>query len=148
MVTSEFSSFDRTAERLDVLAVDARGSLTVVELKRSAVGTAAELQALRYAAYCSTLSLQAVAEMLAEYESARTGTPISPEEAGRRIRAFVNDPDFVELDNRPRIILGAEEFPPRDHGDGDLAARVRARHQLRPAPAVSGRGRLRSTPPC
>ena len=112
VVTSEFSNFDRTAERLDVLAVDTRGSLTVVELKRSAVGTAAELQALRYAAYCSTLSLQAVAEMLAEYESARTGTPLSPEEAGRRIRAFVNDPEFVELDDRPRIILGAEEFPP------------------------------------
>ncbi len=43
VITSEFSGFEKTAERLDVLALNRRGVLTVVELKRSAVGTAAEL---------------------------------------------------------------------------------------------------------
>ena len=41
VITSEYAGFDKTAERLDVLALDRQGALTVVELKRSAVGTAA-----------------------------------------------------------------------------------------------------------
>jgi hypothetical protein len=112
VITSEFSGFDRTAERLDVLALDKRGVLTVVELKRSAVGTAAELQALRYAAYCSTLSFGDVVELLAVFESRRTGAAVSVADAERRIRAFVDEPDFAVITDKPRIILSAEEFPP------------------------------------
>lgn len=112
VITSEFSEFDRTSERLDVLALDRRGVLTIVELKRSAVGTAAELQALRYAAYCSTMSLRDISELLAKYESKRTGLEVISTEAERRIKEFVNEPDFTELTNKPRVILGAEEFSP------------------------------------
>src|SRR5687768_10004154 len=77
VITSEFSGFDKTAERLDVLAIDKRGVLTVVELKRSAIGTAAELQALRYAAYCSTMSFKDLTELFASYEGRRTQTETS-----------------------------------------------------------------------
>lgn len=112
IITSEFSGFDRTAERLDVLALDKRGVLTVVELKRSAVGTTAELQALRYAAYCSTMSFNDLSELLAVYESRRTQTEISAADAERRIRAFVNEPDFTAVTDKPRVIIGAEEFSP------------------------------------
>lgn len=111
IVTTEFAGFDRASERLDVLAVDIRGKLVVVELKRSAVGTHAELQALRYAAYCSTLTLEDLAELHAEHLT-RQGSPgITRDEALERIRAFVSDPTFTVLDDRPRIILAAEEFP-------------------------------------
>jgi hypothetical protein len=79
VVTSEFNQFDRTAERLDVLMLDRAGTLVVVELKRSAVGTAAELQALRYAAYCSTLSFDDLVEM---YAARRTGTTSPPDTPG------------------------------------------------------------------
>lgn len=112
VITSEYAGFDRTAERLDVLAMDREGVLTVIELKRSAVGTAAELQALRYAAYCSTLRLADVAEMLAQYATRRSGLTVTPAEADARIRAFVGDPEFTEFGDRPRIILGAEAFSP------------------------------------
>jgi len=112
VITSEFSGFDKTAERLDVLALDRRGVMTVVELKRSAVGTAAELQALRYAAYCSTMSFFDLCELFTAYESRRTKVAITVGEAEQRIRAFVNEPDFSALTDRPRIILGAEEFSP------------------------------------
>jgi hypothetical protein len=112
ILTSEFSGFDKTAERLDVLALDKRGILTIVELKRSAVGTAAELQALRYAAYCSTMSLGDLADLLASYESRRTQAEVSPSDAEQKIKAFVSDPDFTALTDKPRIILGAEEFSP------------------------------------
>lgn len=112
VITSEFSGFDRTAERLDILALDKRGVLTIVELKRSAVGTAAELQALRYAAYCSTMSLKDINEVFTAFEFRRTGSAISAADAERRIRAFVDEPDFVAITDKPRIILGAEGFSP------------------------------------
>lgn len=111
VLTTEFSGFDRASERLDVLALDTRGKLVVIELKRSAVGTHAELQALRYAAYCSTLTLEDVAELHAEYIARQDAPGISPTEALERIRAFVSDPTFTGLDDRPRIIIAAEEFP-------------------------------------
>ncbi|HYW09916.1 MAG TPA: endonuclease NucS domain-containing protein, partial [Longimicrobium sp.] len=111
VITSEFSGFDRTSERLDILAIDTRGKLVIVELKRSAVGTHAELQALRYAAYCSNLSLTDVAEIYADYLRKR-GEDLSHDDAVARIRGFVEEPGFEGPDNKPRLILAAEEFPP------------------------------------
>jgi hypothetical protein len=113
VITSEFDQFDRTSERLDALMIDRQGKLVVVELKRSAVGTAAELQALRYAAYCSTLALDDVAEMYAAFHGKRQKREISRAEARSEILSFVADPSFEELDNKPRIILGAEQYPPQ-----------------------------------
>lgn len=112
VVTSEFNQFDRTAERLDVLMLDRTGKLVVVELKRSAVGTAAELQGLRYAAYCSALSFDDVVEMYAAFHASRDKRELSREEARAEILDFIAAPDFEELDDKPRIILAAEEFPP------------------------------------
>jgi hypothetical protein len=37
---------------------------------------------------------------------------VSAADAERRIRAFVDEPDFAVITGQPRIILGAEEFPP------------------------------------
>jgi hypothetical protein len=111
IVTDEYARFDRTRERLDVLAIDKLGKLVVVELKRSAVGSHADLQVIRYAAYCSTLRLHDVAEIHAEFR-ARRGQAIDPEEARQAILSYVGTPEFSELDNKPRMILGAEEFPP------------------------------------
>lgn len=111
VITSEFDGFDRTSERLDVLMLDRDGKLVVVELKRSAIGTAADLQALRYAAYCSTLSLEDTIELYAAFHGRRAGREISRDEARKAIVEFVDDPEFEELDNKPRIILAAEEFP-------------------------------------
>jgi hypothetical protein len=112
VVATEFDRFDRTSERLDVLAIDRKGKLVLVELKRTAVGTAAELQALRYAAYCSTFSLEDVAELFARYRARRHSEELSTDEARERIVGFVDNPEFRALDDKPRIILAAQEFPP------------------------------------
>lgn len=111
VVTSEFSGFDRTSERLDVLALDRNGRLVVVELKRTATGTTAELQALRYAAYCSTLELDDVAEMRLAYLRRREQSAAA-EDVREEIEAFVDAPEFEELDDKPRIILAADDFGP------------------------------------
>jgi len=112
VVATEFDRFDKTSERLDVLALDQQGKLVVVELKRSAVRTTADMQALRYAAFCSTMSLDDIVELYTAYVRNREGTDLSVEEAKERILDFVSDPEFEELDNQPRIILAAEEFSP------------------------------------
>lgn len=105
VVSSEFAHFDRTSERIDVLAVDRAGKLVVIELKRSAVGTHADLQAIRYAAYCSTFSLDDVAELYVAHVRARDQRVLSLSEAAEEIREFVKTPDFEEFDDKPRIIL-------------------------------------------
>lgn len=112
VVTSEFAHFDRTSERIDILAVDRSGKLVVVELKRSAVGSHADLQALRYAAYCSTFTLQDVSELYASHVTMHDFRSLSVSEATEEIRAFVSAPDFEGFDAKPRIILAAEQFPP------------------------------------
>jgi hypothetical protein len=112
VVTSEFDQFDRTSERLDALMLDRRGKLVVVELKRSAVGTMADLQALRYAAYCSTLSLDDVVDLYLRFRLTRSRSELTREEAQAEIDGFLDEPPLEEVDNKPRIILAAEEFPP------------------------------------
>jgi hypothetical protein len=111
IVTAEFDRFDRTSERLDLLAVDRRGKLVVIELKRTAVGSKADLQALRYAAYCSTLGIEDIAELHAAHLKHRTHQDLSAPEARDAIMEFLGNPDFDEFDDQPRIILAAEEFP-------------------------------------
>lgn len=112
VVTSEFAHFDRTSERIDVLAVDRKGKLVVIELKRSAVGTHADLQGIRYAAYCSTFTLEDVADLYSVHVRTREARDLSVAEAAEEIRGFINAPDFEEFDDKPRIILAAEQFPP------------------------------------
>ncbi len=57
-ITTEYDGFDRTSKRLDILAVDKVGKLVVVELKRDIADAFVDLQALHYAAYSSTLTLE------------------------------------------------------------------------------------------
>ena len=51
LIGKEFSGFDRTSERLDLLAVDSDGRLVVIELKRDDTGADAHWQAIKYASY-------------------------------------------------------------------------------------------------
>ncbi len=111
VITSEYEGFDQTQERLDVLAIDKQGKLVVVELKTDDSGPTVELQAIKYAAYCSTLRISDVVEMLRDFEENR-GAELGAEEAEERIRAFVDNEEFEDLDSVPRIILAAKRFRP------------------------------------
>ena len=68
IIGKEFSDFDRTSERLDLLAVDADGKLVVIELKRDNSGTDAHWQAIKYASYLHRASAEDIVRMLAAYE--------------------------------------------------------------------------------
>ena len=108
IVTSEFDKFEKTQKRLDLLALDADGKLVIVELKRDAAGTLADLQAIRYAASCSMLLPDHVIAMRAKYAS------VSIDFAKQQILEFLRrsgeSADFSKLDNKPRIVIAAGGF--------------------------------------
>src|SRR5688572_4004413 len=82
VISSEFYRFDKSSKRLDVLALDEDGTLVVVELKLDIAGSHADLQAIRYAAFCSTMTMSDAVEELA------TTRKVSKEAAENLIRQF------------------------------------------------------------
>src|SRR3954447_25980363 len=80
VITTQFAGFDKTKERSDILALDRAGRLVVIELKRDTSGSRQDLQALRYAAYCATLSVDDLVELYASRQAKR-GKSLSKEEA-------------------------------------------------------------------
>jgi len=77
ILTSEYDQFDKTNERLNLLAIDKNGDLVVIELKRDDGGKYVDLQSLKYAAYCSTLDLDDVSEIYSHYLSSN-GQTVNP----------------------------------------------------------------------
>ena len=56
VLAEEFGEWEGSSRRIDLLALDTRANLVVVELKRDQDGAHMELQALRYAAMVSTMT--------------------------------------------------------------------------------------------
>lgn len=71
LITTEFNRWElkqeKVADRLDVLFLDSDGHPLVAELKRGEAADTTELQALKYAAYCSSLTSDELAEEFAAY---------------------------------------------------------------------------------
>jgi hypothetical protein len=101
IITSEFDRFDKSSRRLDVLALDTSGVLVIVELKLDLAGSLADQQAIRYAAFCSTMTIRQVVEQFSRYHK------LSETEATSQIRDFMAVDELPELGNKPRIILAA-----------------------------------------
>ena len=69
IVSSEYDKFDKTNERVDLLAIDKDGNLVVIELKRDDSGKNVDLQAIKYAAYCSTMKLDDICNLYTQYKN-------------------------------------------------------------------------------
>ena len=111
IITTEYDQFDKTKERLDLLCFDRQGKLVVVELKRDESGKNVELQAIKYAAYCSTLLMKDVVNLRKKHLEIN-GKKVSEEEVKNELFAFVENQDFEKLDDKPRIILVSKNFRP------------------------------------
>ena len=113
IVSTEFDRFEGSKDRLDLLAVDRAGNLVVVELKRNALDSYADLQALRYAAMISAMTVETLLPHFRDYLVKKLKSPDTTEEQAReQIVEFVDSETFVEFSNRPRVILCAENFSP------------------------------------
>ena len=106
IIGKEFSGFDRTSERLDLLAVDSDGKLVVIELKRDDTGADAHWQAIKYASYFRHTAADDIVGMLANYGD------ISETEAKNRLLQHLQADDFAMLNNDQRIILASHRFAP------------------------------------
>ncbi len=67
IIDKEYSGFDRTDERLDLLAVDSDGKLVIIELKREDTGTDAHWQAIKYASYFQRAAAEDIVGLAAKY---------------------------------------------------------------------------------
>ena len=106
IIGKEFSGFDKTDERLDLLALDADGKLVVIELKRDDTGADAHWQAIKYASYLQRASVEDIVRMLADYGK------LSEEDATSRLLQHLNADDLNALNNDQRIILASHRFAP------------------------------------
>lgn len=106
IVAKEFSGFDRTSERPDLLAVDSQGVLVVIELKRDDSGADAYWQAIKYTSYLRHADAEAIIGMLADYAD------ISQEDAEDRLVKHLDADDLETLNREQRIILASHRFAP------------------------------------
>ena len=112
VIASQLTGFDKTRDRPDLLALDDSGKLVVVEIKRDESGSGQDLQALRYAAYASTLQADQVIELFRSYRSKEHGETLSTEQARTRLEHFAaaDSLDALDEDEQPRVILVAGDF--------------------------------------
>ena len=106
IIGKEFSGFDLTNERLDLLAVDSNGKLVVIELKRDDTGADAHWQAIKYASYLRRATTDKIIELLADYAA------VSQEDAANQLLQHLDADDFNDLNNDQRIILASHRFAP------------------------------------
>lgn len=109
IIQKEFSGFDDTKERLDLLALDKKGNLVVIENKLDDTGRDVVWQSLKYASYCSSLTSQGIEDIFDDYlQKYGNGA-----RANQLLVDFFEDEDYKEklnLGNSQRIIMVAAEF--------------------------------------
>ncbi len=110
IIQKEFSGFDKTQERLDLLALDKQGSLVVIENKLDDSGRDVVWQSLKYASYCSGLSVANIKAIYQDYLNA-----VSPgSNAEENISDFLEVQDFEDAALNKgvtqRIIMIAANF--------------------------------------
>jgi hypothetical protein len=67
IISEEFSNWEDSRRRIDLLGVNTSGALVVIELKRDADGGHMELQALRYAAMVTALTFDQAVDIYQDY---------------------------------------------------------------------------------
>lgn len=109
IIQKEFSGFNDTNERLDLLALDKSGNLVIIENKLDDSGRDVTWQILKYASYCSTLSKEQIKDIYQNYLE-KIGVE---DKAADKLTEFYNQ-DYEEIvinkGNSQRLILVAANF--------------------------------------
>ncbi len=67
IIQKEFDGFSDTRERLDLLALDQKGNIVVIENKLDDTGKDVVWQSLKYASYCSSLGKEEIRGIFQDY---------------------------------------------------------------------------------
>lgn len=110
VIAEEFSAWDRSARRIDLLCVDRNARLVVVELKRTSDSEVVDLQALRYAAMVSRMTFDEAVDAYRAYLIKRG----IDTDARAALLGFLSwsDPSDGRFAGDVRIVLAATDFDP------------------------------------
>lgn len=109
IVAEEYGNWQDSGRSIDLLALDDQYRLVVIELKRTQSGDHSELQAIRYAAMVSNMTLEKVIDAHRDYLKKRDIN----EDARDRILNYLEADDESDAEihtGRPRIILASAGF--------------------------------------
>ncbi len=108
VIAEEYSAWEDSRRRIDILALDREANLVVIELKRTEDGGHMDLQAIRYAAMVSTMTFAKAVEAFEHYLR-RSGVD---DDAEVKMLEFLEWDEPVEEDfaNDVSIILASAEF--------------------------------------
>lgn len=132
ILTEEFSDWEDSRRRIDLLGLDKNANLVVIELKRDEDGSHMELQAIRYAAMVSMMTFEKAVDAHADYLR-RNG---DARDSQQLILEFLgwNEPDEDEFAQEVRIVLVSADFGKEvtsavlwlnDHGLGIRCVRIK-----------------------
>jgi hypothetical protein len=108
IVSEEFGAFDGARRRIDLLGVDHQGNMVVFELKRTEDGGHLELQALRYAAMISAMTIDDLSAAYEEYLNRA-----DPEAAGNArttLAEWLDGGENAAISRHVRIVLVSAGF--------------------------------------
>ena len=110
IIQKEFSGFNDTNERLDLLGLDKQGNLVVIENKLDDTGRDVAWQVLKYASYCSKLKKEQIRKIYQDYLDKYA----NGEKAEDNLVDFFDANDFAEISLNSgltqRIIMVAGNF--------------------------------------
>jgi len=112
VIAEEFSDWQDSSHRIDLLCLDTDANLVVVELKRMSDGGHMELQAIRYAAMVSAMTFDQAVDAYARFRAANGKGATDHDVARSEILAFLNWPEPLEDDfaKDTRVILASADF--------------------------------------
>lgn len=104
VIAEEFSEWEDSRRRVDLLGIDEQGSVVVIELKRTSDGGHMDLQAIRYAAMVSALTRERIVEILAAHlrKNDREG------DAEQMLLEHVDED--ADVGAKTRIVLVSQDF--------------------------------------
>jgi len=108
VISEEFAEWDDSKRRIDLLGVDDKANLVVIELKRDDDGGHMELQAIRYAAMVSGMTFARAVEVFQAY--------LDKDKAGQNARGTLleflgwDEPHEDDFARDVRILLVAADF--------------------------------------
>lgn len=108
VISEEFSDWEDSRRRIDLLAIDKHANLVVIELKRDESGAHMELQALRYAAMISTMSFSKACECYEKYLRSNN-IDIDAKESILDFVGF-DETELAKFGKDIRIILASADF--------------------------------------
>ena len=108
VISEEFSEWEDSKRRIDLLGIDKDANLVIIELKRTEDGGYMDLQAIRYASMVSTLTFDRAIKIFQKYLDENS----IKKEAKDELLSFLSwdEADEEQFAQEARIVLASAEF--------------------------------------